>query len=170
VAGEERGLWGSAYYAANPLLPLNKTVANLNMDVLNWFGKTKDIVVVGQGQNELEDYGQAIDTYEASLAKHPDSLYNGELYLGLYFCYDKLGLKDDAEKGIFFLNITNALITRFRVLNQMKNPDKLLEFAAKMPQFNGKPYYAFTGFAYTDFEYTNDVETVCHFLDFVSQI
>lgn len=55
VTAEEQGLWGSAYYAANPLYPLNKTVANLNMDVLNWFGKTKDIVVVGQGQNDLED-------------------------------------------------------------------------------------------------------------------
>ncbi len=56
VSAEEQGLWGSAYYAQNPIYPIEKTVANLNMDVLNWFGKTKDIVVVGQGQNELEDY------------------------------------------------------------------------------------------------------------------
>lgn len=69
---------------------------------------------------------------------------------------NKLGLKNDTEKGIFFLNMADALITRFRVLNQMKNPDKLMEFAAKLPKFNGEPYYKFTAFGYDDFEYTND--------------
>jgi Zn-dependent M28 family amino/carboxypeptidase len=55
VTAEEQGLWGSAAYAQNPIFPLDKTVANINMDVLNWYGKTKDIIVVGQGQSELED-------------------------------------------------------------------------------------------------------------------
>lgn len=55
VTAEEQGLWGSDYYAQNPVYPINKTVANINMDVLNWFGKTKDVVVVGQGQSDLED-------------------------------------------------------------------------------------------------------------------
>ena len=47
VTAEEQGLIGSAYYGANPLVPLDKTVAALNMDGLNNLGKTKDIVVVG---------------------------------------------------------------------------------------------------------------------------
>jgi len=68
---------------------------------------------------------------------------------------DKLGLKNDTEKGIFFLNMAHALVTRFRVLNQMQNPEKLLEFAAKLPQFNGKAYYTYTAFSYPDFEYSN---------------
>ena len=55
VTAEEQGLWGSAYYAQNPIYPAKKTVANINMDVLNWYGKTKDIVVVGKGQSDLED-------------------------------------------------------------------------------------------------------------------
>jgi Zn-dependent M28 family amino/carboxypeptidase len=55
VTAEEQGLWGSAYYAQNPVYPAAKTVANINMDGLNWYGKTKDIIVVGQGQSELED-------------------------------------------------------------------------------------------------------------------
>lgn len=71
---------------------------------------------------------------------------------------EKLGFKNDTEKGIFFLNMAHALVTRFRVLNQMKNPDKLLDFAAKLPTFNGNPYYMFTGFGYEDFEYSNDVD------------
>jgi Zn-dependent M28 family amino/carboxypeptidase len=56
VTAEEQGLWGSAYYAQNPVYPGSKTLANINMDGLNWYGKTKDIIVVGRGQNELEDY------------------------------------------------------------------------------------------------------------------
>jgi Zn-dependent M28 family amino/carboxypeptidase len=56
VTAEEQGLWGSAWYAQNPVYPASKTLANINMDGLNWYGKTKDIIVVGQGQNELEDY------------------------------------------------------------------------------------------------------------------
>jgi Zn-dependent M28 family amino/carboxypeptidase len=56
VTAEEQGLWGSAYYAENPIYPTNKTLANINMDGLNYYGKTKDIIVIGQGQSELEDY------------------------------------------------------------------------------------------------------------------
>lgn len=56
VTAEEQGLWGSNYYANHPVYPLKKTVANINMDVLNNKGKTKDVVVVGKGQSDLEDY------------------------------------------------------------------------------------------------------------------
>ena len=55
VTGEEQGLLGSAYYAKNPIYPVSKTVANINVDVLNNYGKTKDIVIVGQGQSDMED-------------------------------------------------------------------------------------------------------------------
>ena len=56
VTAEEQGLWGSAYYAENPIYPKEKTVANINMDGINQFGKTTDIVIIGKGQSELEDY------------------------------------------------------------------------------------------------------------------
>ena len=56
VTAEEQGLLGSAYYAQHPVYPLAKTVANLNIDVLNTYGPTKDITYSGKGQSELEDY------------------------------------------------------------------------------------------------------------------
>lgn len=56
VTAEEQGLLGSAYYAQNPLYPKEKTVANINIDGLNPYGKNKDIVLVGMGQSDLEDY------------------------------------------------------------------------------------------------------------------
>ncbi|MCH8685157.1 M28 family metallopeptidase [Pedomonas mirosovicensis] len=54
VTGEESGLLGSKFYAANPLYPLPKTVAGFNMDALSTFGRTRDVVVVGTGKSELE--------------------------------------------------------------------------------------------------------------------
>ncbi|MFB9864738.1 M20/M25/M40 family metallo-hydrolase [Rufibacter immobilis] len=55
VTAEEQGLLGSAYYAENPVFKKEKTVANLNMDMLNPYGATKDIVLIGMGQSELEE-------------------------------------------------------------------------------------------------------------------
>jgi Zn-dependent M28 family amino/carboxypeptidase len=51
---EERNLLGSEYYASNAWLPLETTVANFTMDVLQPNGLAHDIVLVGAGQNELE--------------------------------------------------------------------------------------------------------------------
>jgi Zn-dependent M28 family amino/carboxypeptidase len=56
VTAEEQGLLGSAWYGQHPVYPLAKTVANLNIDVLNTYGPTKDITYSGKGQSELEDY------------------------------------------------------------------------------------------------------------------
>jgi Zn-dependent M28 family amino/carboxypeptidase len=56
VTGEEQGLLGSEYYAQHPIYPLKKTVADLNMDVISPNEKSNDIVIVGYGQNELENY------------------------------------------------------------------------------------------------------------------
>jgi Zn-dependent M28 family amino/carboxypeptidase len=52
--GEERGLLGSEYYAAHPTLPLAKTVASLTMDVLQTAGPAHDVVLVGNGQSQLD--------------------------------------------------------------------------------------------------------------------
>ena len=56
LTAEEEGLLGSSYYANNPIFPLNKTVANLNMDAFSPLGETKDVSIVGIGQTEIEDY------------------------------------------------------------------------------------------------------------------
>ncbi len=55
VTAEEQGLWGSAYYAENPIYPKEKTVANINMDGINPYGKMKDVSIIGSGQSEMED-------------------------------------------------------------------------------------------------------------------
>lgn len=56
VTAEEQGLLGSKFYAANPIIPAAKTVANINMDALNVNGRSKDVSVYGLGQSQLDDY------------------------------------------------------------------------------------------------------------------
>jgi Zn-dependent M28 family amino/carboxypeptidase len=55
VTAEEKGLLGAKYYVAHPLYPLSNTVANLNLDGLNPWGRTRDLEVVGFGNSSLED-------------------------------------------------------------------------------------------------------------------
>lgn len=52
---EERGILGSSYYAEHPLFPLEKTVANFTIDVLQTAGRSEDVLLVGAGQNSLEN-------------------------------------------------------------------------------------------------------------------
>jgi Zn-dependent M28 family amino/carboxypeptidase len=92
VTAEEQGLWGSAYYAQNPVYPVSKTLANINMDGLNWYGKTSDIIVVGRGQNDLEDYlkEEATKTNRVvSFEAHPEA---GSYYRSDHFNFAKVGI------------------------------------------------------------------------------
>ena len=52
---EERGLLGSLAYAEHPIYPLGKTVANLMLDILQTAGPARDVLLVGEGQSDLED-------------------------------------------------------------------------------------------------------------------
>ncbi|MGH7500803.1 MAG: M28 family metallopeptidase [Longimicrobiales bacterium] len=55
VTAEEKGLLGAKFYAQNPLYPLDHTLANINMDGLNTWGRTSDVVVIGLGNSTLDD-------------------------------------------------------------------------------------------------------------------
>lgn len=101
VTAEEQGLLGSAYYAAHPVYPLNKTVADINMDGINAFEKTNDITITGAGQNDLEDYvtefGKAQGRYIAPEA-HPEA---GHYYRSDHFSFAKVGVPAlDCSGGI----------------------------------------------------------------------
>src|SRR5207344_261724 len=55
VTAEEKGLLGAKYYATNPLYPLDHTLANINMDGVNQWGRTRDVLSVGYGNSTLDD-------------------------------------------------------------------------------------------------------------------
>ncbi len=50
---EEQGLLGAEYFAANPLFPLSKIAGNVNIDGVNFFGKTKDFSALGAERSSL---------------------------------------------------------------------------------------------------------------------
>ena len=52
---EESGLLGSAAYAMEPIYPLHSTVANFTLDILQTAGLTRDVILVDEGQSDLED-------------------------------------------------------------------------------------------------------------------
>ena len=62
VSGEEKGLWGSAYFASHPPVPLAQVVADLNMDMIgrNW---TDTIAVIGR---EYSSLGPTLDSVAAA--------------------------------------------------------------------------------------------------------
>jgi Zn-dependent M28 family amino/carboxypeptidase len=55
VTAEEKGLLGAKYYAAHPLYPLERTLADINLDVINVWGPTKDLISIGMGHSTLDD-------------------------------------------------------------------------------------------------------------------
>ena len=89
---EESGLLGSTAYAKDPVYPLEKTVANLTLDILNTAGPARDVVLVGEGQSELED-----DLARAAAAQGrsvtPESLpENGLFYRADHFSLARGGV------------------------------------------------------------------------------
>jgi hypothetical protein len=65
VSGEERGLWGSGYYADNPVVPLAQTVADLNMDMIGRYhdnrpGWRDTIVVIGKEHSSLGEVADRV--------------------------------------------------------------------------------------------------------------
>lgn len=59
-AAEEQGLLGSAAYVRNPVVPLAQTAADLNLDSLNFVGRTKDIGVAGAERSSLYDTAKTV--------------------------------------------------------------------------------------------------------------
>ena len=92
VAAEEQGLLGSEYYAANPIYPLAKTAAVINMDSLNIYGRMKDIRVVGYGQSELDDYVEAYAEEEGRIVLPDPTPEKGSFYRSDHFPFAKQGV------------------------------------------------------------------------------
>ena len=107
VTAEEQGLWGSAYYAKNPIYPKEKTVANINMDGVNPYGKMKDVSVIGVGQSEMEDLlDEELKKLGRYAAPEPNPVV-GYYFRSDHFNFAKIGIPalyigtgiDHLEKG-----------------------------------------------------------------------
>ncbi|HXJ42191.1 MAG TPA: M28 family metallopeptidase [Bryobacteraceae bacterium] len=104
VTGEEQGLLGAEYYAENPLYPLKKTLANINMDELNVWGKTKDLVIVGLGNSELDDIVTEVLRERRRTPVGDAEPEKGFYYRSDHFQFAKKGVPAlDPEGGIEFI-------------------------------------------------------------------
>lgn len=93
---EETGLLGSAYYVANPLFEIEKTVANINNDLMLPYGPTKDVMVTGYGQSELDDYvARAAKKQERYLLPDPNA------HTGMYFRSDHFSFAKQGVPSLF---------------------------------------------------------------------
>jgi Zn-dependent M28 family amino/carboxypeptidase len=92
VAAEEQGLLGSAYYATNPVKPLDKTVAVINMDGLNIWGPMRDITVVGWGNSELDDYVEEEAGRQDRVVRPDPEPQKGFFYRSDHFSFAKQGV------------------------------------------------------------------------------
>ena len=104
VTAEEQGLLGSQYYSINPLYPLKKTLANINVDGVNQWGRTKDFTVIGMGASDLDDYLKAA-AGEQGRVLHPDpEPEKGLYYRSDHFNFAKQGVPAlDPDAGIDFI-------------------------------------------------------------------
>ena len=89
---EEQGLLGSYYYATHPLFPLNKTVANINNDLMLPYGPYKDVMITGYGQSELEDYVvKFAPEYDRYVLPDPNP-HTGMYYRADHFSFARVGV------------------------------------------------------------------------------
>ncbi|HEX7030363.1 MAG TPA: M28 family metallopeptidase [Gammaproteobacteria bacterium] len=92
VTAEESGLLGSKWYAEHPVFPLETTAGVINMDSMNVYGPTQDVVVVGYGNSELEEYlARAVEEQGREIVpeEHPE---RGYYYRSDHFNFAKYGV------------------------------------------------------------------------------
>ncbi|MEQ8470447.1 MAG: M28 family metallopeptidase [Marinoscillum sp.] len=92
VTAEEQGLLGSKYYAENPVYPPSKTVANINMDGLTYYGPMKDFTVIGYGQSELDDLAAAIAETQGRYVIPDPNPGKGYFFRSDHFQFAKVGI------------------------------------------------------------------------------
>lgn len=117
VSGEERGLWGSGYFADHPTVPIDSVVADLNSDMVgrNW---ADTMAVIGR---EHSDLGTTLDSVAA---RHPELHMTpvGDRWPqeGLYFRSDHFNF---ARKGVPVLFFTSGLHPDYHQVSD--SPDKI---------------------------------------------
>lgn len=104
VTAEEKGLVGAKYYATHPLYPLDKTVANINVDGINQWGKTSDFTVIGLGNSTLDDDVLAVLKTENRTVRPDAEPEKGFYFRSDHFEFAKQGVPAlDTDSGIEYV-------------------------------------------------------------------
>ena len=92
MAAEEMGLLGSYAYVADPVYPLETTVADINIDMLPLSGPTRDVPIFGKGQNSLEDDLDALAQAEGRYVSDDGQPQQGFYYRSDHFPFARAGV------------------------------------------------------------------------------
>ncbi|MFA9371986.1 MAG: M28 family metallopeptidase [Labilibaculum antarcticum] len=111
-SAEESGLNGSGFYVDNPIFPLNKTIANINNDLMLPYGRMKDVMITGYGQSDLEDLVRiAAEKQDRYILPDPNP-QSGMYYRSDHFSFARVGVpalfargnNDHRKKGIDYMS------------------------------------------------------------------
>jgi Zn-dependent M28 family amino/carboxypeptidase len=98
---EEAGLLGSKYYTLHPTFPMNKTVADINMDELIPWGKTKDMAVMGFGQSQMDGYLKDALATQNRVVSPDEEPENGFFYRSDQLNFARMGVPVLFARGGF---------------------------------------------------------------------
>jgi Zn-dependent M28 family amino/carboxypeptidase len=91
-AAEEQGLLGSEYFAANPTAPPGKIAANINFELGNIWGRTRDVTIFGKGKSTLEDLLAAAAASQGRVVTEEKTLRAGWYYRSDQFNFARIGV------------------------------------------------------------------------------
>ena len=91
VTAEESGLLGSKYYGDNPVYPLAKTVGGVNIDAMNLTPPARNVIVMGMGKSQLDDYLKAALAKQGRMANAEPTPEKGFYYRSDHFMLAKHG-------------------------------------------------------------------------------
>jgi Zn-dependent M28 family amino/carboxypeptidase len=92
VTAEEQGLLGSQYYSVTPVYPLAKTMADINMDSWNVYGRTRDVTLVGYGFSDLDGYARDAAGEQGRIVHGDPEPEKGFYYRSDHFNFAKQGV------------------------------------------------------------------------------
>jgi len=93
VAAEESGLLGSSWLAAHPPVPIAKIAADLNVDVANLYGATRDISALGGDQSSLGGvFERAASAERLRVVVDSQALFRGGFFRSDHFPFSKAGV------------------------------------------------------------------------------
>ena len=104
VTAEEKGLLGSKYYATHPLYPLEKTLADINIDGINQWGRTRDITLIGYGNSTLDDLTKDAAAVQGRTVAPDPEPEKGGFYRSDHFEFAKQGVPAlDPDSGVDYI-------------------------------------------------------------------
>jgi len=92
AAAEEQGLLGSQYLAAHPPLPLGRLAVDINIDEMNLWGRTRDLIMIGLGKSSVDDWVHAIAAMQGRHVDPDASPDKGFFYRSDQFPFAKAGV------------------------------------------------------------------------------